>query len=36
MAHHPKVAATDHDVLDVIRHRWFIDNKPHPELRTSI
>ena len=22
MAHHPKVAATDHDVLDVIRHRW--------------
>lgn len=22
MSHHPKVAATDHDVLDVIRHRW--------------
>src|SRR6476646_41149 len=22
MSHHPKVAATDHDVLDVIRRRW--------------
>lgn len=22
MSQHPKVAATDHDVLDVIRHRW--------------
>lgn len=22
MSHHPKVAATDHEVLDVIRHRW--------------
>jgi glutaminyl-peptide cyclotransferase len=22
MSHHPKVAATDHDVIDVIRHRW--------------
>ena len=22
MSHHPKIAATDHDVIDVIRHRW--------------
>jgi glutamine cyclotransferase/nitroreductase len=22
MSHHPKIAATDHDVIDLIRHRW--------------
>lgn len=32
MSHHPKVARTDHDVLDVIRHRWspraFVADRP--------